>query len=95
MRANIGNQGSLLVLADRRAVDIPCGLNKILDTMSLIAAKNYDGYELLCRKLEKICKGDESHPCLAVKFCLMVLVDDTLSKAQAIHDELNNNSPYS
>jgi hypothetical protein len=92
MRADVGNQVSLLLLADRRAVEVPCGLNKILESLPLIAAKNCDGFELLCRKLEKICEGDESHPRLAVKVCLMVLVDDTLAKAQAVHDELSVDS---
>jgi hypothetical protein len=88
MHADVGNQVSLLLLADRRAVEVPCGLNKILESVSLIAAKNCDGFELLCCKLEKICEGDKSHPCLAVNVFLMVLVDDTLTKAQAMHDEL-------
>jgi hypothetical protein len=92
MCADVGNQVSLLLLAYRRAVEVPCGLNKILESLSLIDAKNFDGFELLCHKLEKICKGDESHTRLAVKICLMVLVDDTLEKAQAIHDELSVDS---
>jgi hypothetical protein len=60
--------------------------------LPLIDAKNCDGFEILYRKLEKICEGDESHPCLAVKVCLMVLLDDTLAKAQAIHSELSVDS---
>jgi hypothetical protein len=73
-------------------VEVPCGLNKILEYLSLIAAKNCDGFEILCCKLEKICEGRESHPCSMVKVCLMVTVDDTLAKAQAIHDELSVDS---
>jgi hypothetical protein len=63
MRADIGNQVSLLLLVDRRAVEVPCGLNKMLESLSLIAAKKHDGFEILCHKLEKICEGDKSHPC--------------------------------
>jgi hypothetical protein len=92
IRVDVGNQISLFLLADQRAVEVPCVLNKILESLSLIAAKNCDGFELLCRKLEKICEGNESHPRLAVNVCLMVLVDDTLAKAQAIHDELSVDS---
>jgi hypothetical protein len=92
MCADVGSQVILLLLADRRVVEVPCGLNKILESLPLIAAKNCDGFELLCCKLENICKGDESHPCLAVKVFFMVLVDDTLAKAQAIHNELSVDS---
>jgi hypothetical protein len=92
MRAIIGHQVSLLLLADRRAAKVPCVLNKILESLSLIAVKNYDGFELLCCKLEKICKGNENHACLAVKVCLMVLVDDSLAKSHTIHEELITDS---
>jgi hypothetical protein len=80
MRAGVGNQVTLLLLEDRRAVEFPCVLNKILEPLPLIAAKNCDGFELLCRKLETIFEGDESHPYLVFKVCLMVLVDGTLAK---------------
>jgi hypothetical protein len=80
MRADVVNQVSLLLLEDRRAVEVHFVLNKILETLSLIAAKNCDGFELLCRKLETIFEGDKSHPYLAVKVCLILLVDDTLAK---------------
>jgi hypothetical protein len=43
MHADVGNQVTLLLLAERRAVEVPCGLNKILESLALIDAKNCDG----------------------------------------------------
>jgi hypothetical protein len=84
-RAHLGNRASIILVQERKAVEVPGGLDTVAADLEAISETQADAGSVISRKLWLICSRrnvTSIHPSTAIKYCVQEVVSNFIAKIQ-------------